>query len=82
MAISKSMFLPQPAQGQVSRSQPAELQHPQMDQPAPDPLGGGMAQSMVLSNQGHPGQRAQTMGRAGARRLDERQAAKLLAGGF
>ena len=41
-----------------------------------------MVQSMVLPNQGPPGQRAQTMGRAGARRLDERQAAKLLAGGF
>jgi hypothetical protein len=49
----------------------------------PDPLGGGMAQSMVLPNQGQAGQqRAQTMGRAGGRRLDERQVAKLLAGGF
>lgn len=50
--------------------------------------GGMMAQSMVLpghhGGQAYPGQagRAQTVGRAGARRLDERQAAKLLAGGF
>jgi hypothetical protein len=79
---SRSMFLPGPAQQQpgqqtgVPRSQSSEFR------PGPvDPLGGhpaGMAQSMML-----PGQRAQPpSGRGGARKLDERMAAKLLAGGF
>lgn len=55
---------------------------------------GGAPQSAFPGQNGQPGQppypeqhqahhgRAQTMGRAGGRKLDERQAAKLLAGGF
>jgi hypothetical protein len=53
-----------------------------------DPLGGqqtqGVAQSMMLPphQNGQPRPGAQTMGRTQGRRLDERQAAKMLAGGF
>lgn len=76
------MFLPPHSQAQIARPGSAEPQQARPAQQAPDPLGGGMAQSMMLANQGPPGQQAQTLGRAGAKRLDERQAAKLLAGGF
>lgn len=78
---SRSIFLPGPApqqagqQAGIPRSQSTEIRGPV------DPLGGqptGMAQSMIL-----PGQRAQVpTGRGGTRKLDERMAAKLLAGGF
>lgn len=52
-----------------------------------NPLGaapqmGGMAQSMVLPGTNAQQQPAQARGGRGPRRLDERQAAKLLAGGF
>jgi len=53
-----------------------------------DPLGGqqhgqGVAQSMMLPpHQNGQARPAQTTGRAQGRRLDERQAAKMLAGGF
>jgi len=76
------MFLPPPSQAQMPRPSSADPQQARVAQQAPYPLGGGMAQSMMLPNQGQPGQRAQTLARAGARRLDEGQAAKLLAGGF
>jgi len=53
-----------------------------------DPLGGqqqgqNVAQSMMLPpHQNGQARPAQTMGRTQGRRLDERQAAKMLAGGF
>ncbi|ORY23260.1 hypothetical protein BCR39DRAFT_549535 [Naematelia encephala] len=78
METSKSMFLPPQTQPNIPRPNSAEPTRPA------DPLAGqtpGMAQSMMLPGQSQA-QRAQTMGRAQARRLDERQAAKLLAGGF
>ncbi|KAL7421910.1 Vacuolar protein sorting-associated protein 17 [Cryptotrichosporon argae] len=56
--------------GQAQAQAQAQGQGPYQPHP-------GMAQSMLL-----PGQRAQTLGRAQAKRLDERKAAKLLAGGF
>ena len=92
---SKSMFLPPSHQ---SPSRPGSTGPPQMPLQAGgagnryvDPLGevsglpgGQTAQSMMLPGRQGSGQaqRAQTMGRAGGKRLDERQAAKLLAGGF
>lgn len=75
MEASKSMFLPPPAQPNIPR--PNSAGPPEA---AADPLGGQMAQSMMLP--GHAAQRAQTMGRAQGRKLDERKAAKMLAGGF
>lgn len=60
-ATAQSMFLP----GQSAPGTPGST--------GSDPLGGGVAQSMVL-----PGQQK----RPPPRRLDERKAAKLLAGGF
>lgn len=62
-AAAQSMFLP----GQSAPGTPGST--------GSDPLGGGVAQSMVL-----PGQAQQK--RPPPRRLDERKAAKLLAGGF
>ena len=76
------MILPPASQAQIARPGSAEPQQARQAFAAPDPLGSGMAQSMMLPNQGHSGQKAQTLGRAGAKRLDERHAAKLLAGGF
>ena len=78
---SKSMFLPPAngAPGRPSSAGPIGSPHPSRT----DPLGGhGLAQSMMLPHQVQQPQRAQTLGRAGGRRLDERQAAKLLANGF
>lgn len=80
-SISQSMFLPQPAH-QHNTPRPQATGPAQVRADPPDPLGGHMAQSMMLPGQQGMGQRAQTIGRAGARSLDERQAAKLLAGGF
>lgn len=82
MATSKSMFLPPPPsqQQQAVPARPSSTNsqlHPQA-QGSADPLGGQMAQSMVLP----PGNRPGAGGRQQGRRLDERQAAKLLAGGF
>nr|XP_031862031.1 uncharacterized protein CI109_002444 [Kwoniella shandongensis]KAA5529103.1 hypothetical protein CI109_002444 [Kwoniella shandongensis] len=94
MDTSKSMFLPgqngHPRPQSVGSLPPQISQHATMNAPNPgmsggtfDPLGGQtqMTQSMVLpgSNQG---QRGGPVGRGPTRRLDERQAAKLLAGGF
>ncbi len=77
---SQSMFLPSASHHDPRKDQ-QNPPRPQSAQTAgPDPLGGQMAQSMVLP--GGQGQRAQTVGRNGPKRLDERQAAKLLAGGF
>jgi hypothetical protein len=77
---TKSMFLPPQGNRQpLVDATPDRLS----TDVRPNPLGGGMAQSMMLPNQGQGGQqRPSTVGRAGARRLDERQVAKLLAGGF
>jgi len=84
-AGSRSMFLPPaPASSQATPPRPGPGSTTQVGQV--DPLGGGVAQSMILpSHQNgqprHPGP-AQTLGRAQGRKLDERQAAKMLAGGF
>lgn len=67
---SQSMFLPPPDRPQSAQAQV------QPGQRSVDPLGGGqMAQSMMLPGRPNPG-------RPAPRRLDERKAAKLLAGGF
>jgi hypothetical protein len=75
MDTSKSMFLPPHAQHNIPR--PNSAGPPQA---GADPLAGHMAQSMMLPGQGV--QRVNTTGRAQGRKLDEKQAAKLLAGGF
>lgn len=77
---SRSMFLPaQPTPPRPNSTGPPPP--PQMG--SRDPLG-GVAQSMMLpphqNGQARPA--PQTMGRQQGRRLDERQAAKMLAGGF
>jgi hypothetical protein len=73
---SRSMFLP----AQPSSTGPPQ---PPMMGGSRDPLGGGVAQSMMLPpHQNGQARPAQTMGRTQGRRLDERQAAKMLAGGF
>ncbi|ORX35138.1 hypothetical protein BD324DRAFT_634023 [Kockovaella imperatae] len=84
---SKSMFLPsQPPPPISSSGLPARpgSTGPSMsthtDPLAGMPPGAHMAQSMMLP--GQSAQRSQTLGRAQGRRLDERQAAKMLAGGF
>lgn len=76
--VAQSMFLP-PQGGDLQRPQSAGSPA-RSGGSAVDPLSGApMAQSMVL-----PGQRqgSTTPSRAPQRRLDERKAAKLLAGGF
>jgi hypothetical protein len=74
---TKSMFLPPPSQS------PARPNSTGPQVAIPVPLAGGMAQSMMLPGQSQTAaQRAQNSGRNGTRRLDERQVAKLLAGGF
>ncbi|KAK8844778.1 hypothetical protein IAR55_006628 [Kwoniella newhampshirensis] len=91
MDTSKSMFLPGQSQG---LPRPQSAGPPQLPHQAAgpilgassgtfDPLGGQaqMTQSMMLPGQ-NQGQRGGQMGRGPTRRLDERQAAKLLAGGF
>ncbi|KAK4685149.1 hypothetical protein P7C73_g5007, partial [Tremellales sp. Uapishka_1] len=72
--ISKSMFLPSHTMQTHARTQPSTPVSSQ------DPLGGQrvMAQSMMLPGPARGGMQ----GRGGTRRLDEKQAAKLLAGGF
>ncbi|RXK38440.1 hypothetical protein M231_04349 [Tremella mesenterica] len=70
---SKSMFLPPP--GNIP-DRPNST-GPTNDR---DPLG-QMSQSVILPP-GHQVNRTQTLGRVGAKRLDERKAAKLLANGF
>ena len=76
MEIPKSMFPPLANHATMQRPHSAAGNH----QAAPDPLSGHMAQSMMLP--GNVSQRAaQTLGRNQGRKL-ERQAAKLLAGGF
>lgn len=79
---SQSMFLPPPAsrQPQIPNSASGNVRATGTPSTSAgvNPLGGQMAQSMVLP----PGHRPQTMGRQQGRKLDERQAAKLLAGGF
>jgi hypothetical protein len=78
---SRSMFLP--AQPTPPRPNPTGPPQPPMMGGSRDPLGGGMAQSMMLPpHQNGQTRPAQTMGRTQGRRLDERQAAKMLAGGF
>lgn len=74
------MFLPPPSQPEVARPSSAA---PPPSTAKVDPLSGQVAPTMVQSMM-LPGQagRAQTVGRAGGKRLDERQAAKMLAGGF
>lgn len=76
--MAQSMFLPSPGET-VPRSQSADIRASTPVTPSAgnvDPLGGApMAQSMML-----PGQRAPP--RRQGRALDERKAAKLLAGGF
>ncbi|KAL1407271.1 Vacuolar protein sorting-associated protein 17 [Vanrija albida] len=84
-AGSQSMFLPPPGGGDIARPQSAggaAPAGPLGGAPGPvDPLTGlpvnNMAQSMIL-----PGNRGGAPVRPPARRLDERKAAKLLAGGF
>lgn len=83
---TRSMVLPPPpphsyVNGQstgLARSQSSDINGRGLGDPLADQQP-GMVQSMML-----PGQRpqSQTAGRGGARRLDERMAAKLLAGGF
>jgi hypothetical protein len=81
---SRSMFLPPATQ---TPPRPGSTGPPMMGG-SRDPLGGqqtqGVAQSMMLPphQNGQPRPGAQTMGRTQGRRLDERQAAKMLAGGF
>lgn len=94
---SRSMFLPPSSQQQQQQPRPDQRQQqpppvaaagqggyrdplaPPQGQGAP----GSMAQSMMLPphQNGQPRQ-TQTLGRTQGRRLDERQAAKMLAGGF
>lgn len=87
---SQSMFLPPPPSSSnpsaaSSSTYPTSVNRDQPPRPSGsgqnqsiDPLGGHMTQSMVLP----PSNRQGTTGRNGGKRLDERQAAKLLAGGF
>lgn len=95
--VSQSMFLPPPSQaGQSHRASGfgplgQSGAHQATDSAPPhgragvDPLGGQMAQSMYVPGPAAGGtqnaQRQQAAGRP-VRRLDERQAAKMLAGGF
>jgi len=80
---SRSMFLPaQSTPPRPNSTGPPPSQPPMMGG-SRDPLGGGVAQSMMLPpHQNGQARPAQTLGRTQGRRLDERQAAKMLAGGF
>lgn len=76
-AVAQSMFLPS-SSNDPSRQSPAPGT-PAKPHASADPLAGAtMAQSMMLPGQRKPA----TPGRTPQRRLDERKAAKLLAGGF
>lgn len=90
---SQSMFLPPPPTStaqprshapfpQQYQSQPAQPPRPSNQAQNLDPLGGQITQSMVLPPGHRPGGAPGTVGRGTGRRLDERQAAKLLSGGF
>lgn len=90
---SRSMFLPPPSTAQSTaprapQPQPVFAQGPLRDRDPlagapPQSAGGSMAQSMMLPpHQNGQARQTQTVGRTQGRRLDERQAAKMLAGGF
>ncbi|WRT63179.1 uncharacterized protein IL334_000082 [Kwoniella shivajii] len=77
---SKSMFLPPSSQSHLQR--PNSAGPPPLHQQGQiDPLGGGMmSQSMMLPSNGRG--TPQSMGGRPQRKLDERQVARMLAGGF
>jgi hypothetical protein len=84
-AASRSMFLP-PGNTSTPPRPGSTGPGPRIPAGQVDPLGGAVAQSMMLpphqNGQPRHAQQSQTVGRAQGRKLDERQAAKMLAGGF